>query len=550
MAEEKKQSFLKGAAILSMATIAVKLVGLFFSIPLANLIGEQAMNYYGSAYEMFALFNAAATAGLPVAVSRMVSEAYTVGKKKQADRVFIVAVTSFSLLGLICSLLMFLFAEQLAVFLNVPGAKYSIQALAPTVFFCAFMSAIRGYFQGRSNMVPTAISQVIEAVSKLAIGLSLAYYVHAAWKDGELSSAAAVLGVSVSALLGAVFSAFYKLHQRKRDRRSMKRGEGGSTSSYKSTLGTLMKLSVPITVGACFVHLLNLYDVGIVNGSLKGIDGFSEDYAEALYGTWLNTVKIYDLPGAIIIPLSTSVLPILTAAFTRGDKAGVRKTAASVLRMTFIIAIPCFVGLAVFARPIASAFYTKQMSIDGVGMLLPIVAVSVVFNGLLYTTNAIIQSMGNMRRPVVHMAIGGAVKIILNYTLVPLPWLNIRGVAISTVASNLIVAVLNLIFISKLIPQMEGVFSMVIPIIPAALLMGGGSYLSYMGFTRLLTYMGMAQRIPMTIALLLAIVIAVIIYLVTALLFKAIRPNEIKMMPKGDLIVKKLRLKESGRHFK
>ena len=552
MAEEKKQSFLKGAAVLSVATIVVKLVGLGFSIPLANVLGEQAMNYFGAAYEMFALFNAAATAGMPVAVSRMVSSAYASGRKKQADKIFTVAVSCFFVLGLVCSLLMFIFAGQLAAFLNVPGAKYSIQALAPTVFFCAVMSAVRGYFQGRSNMVPTAVSQVIEAISKLAIGLSLAFYIHRTFKDGELSSAAAVAGVSASALLGVIFSLWCKIRQKGKDKKSSAGDDAGDSlvDSGRSILSTLVRFAVPITIGACFIHVLNIIDMKTVMYCLKNLEGFSADYAESLYGIWLNTVKIYDLPGAIIIPLSTSVLPVLTAAYTRKNQEDVRRTAASAMRMTFLIAVPCAVGLAIFAKPIASVFYRRELSIEGVGMLLPMVAVSVIFNGLLYTTNAVIQAMGNTKRPVVHMAVGGLVKIVLNYTLVSIPAINIKGVAISTVASNLVVAVLNVMFIYKLIPKVQRVRSMVLPIVPAAALMGGGSYLVYFGLTKLLNVLGLVNSITMLLVLVFAIVIAVVVYFASAVWFGAIRTEEMKMIPKGDMIIRKFKLQETGKHLR
>ena len=535
MAEKKRQGFLKGAALLSIATIAVKLVGLVFSVQLANLIGEKAISYYSVAYDIFALFNAAATAGIPVAVSRMVSEAYTMGRKKQADKIFMVALTSFSVLGLLCSVLMFAFAGSLAGMLGFPGAKYSVMALAPTVFFCAFMSAIRGYFQGRSNMMPTAVSQVIEAVSKLAIGLSLAFYVHSAYNDGRLSAAAAIVGVSSSAALGAIFSGFCKLSQNRRDKlgRAANLGEE-SPDPYKIILKKLVSFAVPITIGACFIHLLNLIDARTVATCLKSIEGFTASDAEALYGTWANTVKIYDLPGAIIIPLSTSVLPVLTAAYTRGSKEGVKSTATSVLRMTFLIAIPCCAGLFVFANPIASNFYyNSPLSIEKVPGLLQGVSLSVIFNGLLYTTNAIIQALGNAKRPVIHMLIGGAVKIALNYILVSVPGLNIMGVAISTVISNLIVAALNLQLIYKLIPKMEGVLKMTLPMAASAAIMGALSYLVYSGISSFASSL---------IALLAGIITAVVVYFTAVIIFRAVRAEEIRMLPKGDKIAKLLHM--------
>lgn len=210
--------------------------------------------------------------------------------------------------------------------------------------------------------------------------------------------------------------------------------------------------------------------------------------------------------------------------------------------MTFLIAIPSCVGYILFGGAIGSVFYSdRPLTAEGVGQLLPMVAPSIIFNGLLYTTNAIMQAMGNVKRPVIHMCIGGIVKIFLNSILVSNAALNIYGVPISTVASNLVVAILNLYVLYRLVPKMEGLASIVMPIIPAALVMGGGSYLVYFGLSRVS---------PTIISLTVAIIAAVVIYFVTAIFLKAISITEIRMLPKGDKLVEILHVKEKGKHYK
>lgn len=534
MSREKQHGLIKGAAILSVSMIIVKLVGFLYSIPLANILDSTAFGYYNITYEVFAIFNAAATAGLPVAVARMVSSAYTKGQKKQADRIFGVAMIAFFVLGLVSSLIMFVFSEPIAIAMNQPGANYSIKALAPTVFFCAIMSAIRGYFQGRSNMTPTAVSQVIEALTKLFIGIGLAAYVVANYKESSLSAAAAILGVSVSAGLGTLYLSIYKRRQTKRDLENPDVGDETITRR-KDILSSLVRFAVPITIGTCFIYALNMIDASIINGRLQTIAGISDTIASDYYGYWSAALKIFDLPGAIVIALSTSLLPVLTAAFVRGDKVGVNRITSASLKFTFLVTIPSSVGFILFAKHITGLFYFSKGELAyNSGVLLTIAAIAVIFNGVMYTTNAAMQSLGHVITPVVNMAIGGLVKIVLNYWLIAIPEINIMGAAISTVVSYAVMMILNFIAIYRWIPDITNPWKMVFPILLASLAMGAVSYPVFLLVRMLL---------GTTIALIVAILLAVVAYIFFIVLFKAVKYEDVKMMPKGEKLVKLLRMK-------
>ena len=173
----KNRALWPGAAILSASTLLVKILGLLFSIPLANVIDDRAMSYFYTAYDIFGVFLVLSTAGLPVAVSRMVGTAYAQGRQKEADRVVFRGLWLFFTIGLLGCLAMFFGAVPIAEFSGNPRADKAVMALAPTMFFISIMSALRGYFQGRSNMVPTAVSQIIEATTKVFIGVGLAAFI-------------------------------------------------------------------------------------------------------------------------------------------------------------------------------------------------------------------------------------------------------------------------------------------------------------------------------------------------------------------------------------
>ncbi|WP_159459833.1 putative polysaccharide biosynthesis protein [Scatolibacter rhodanostii] len=537
MSNEKGQSFLKGAAILSASTLIVKFVSFFFSIPLTNIIGTAGLAPYNATYTIFAVFNAIATAGLPVAVSKMVSSAYSLGNPRQAEKTFSIALRTFSILGLVLSILMFLFSDLLASIVHVPGATYSIKALAPTVFFASIMSATRGFFQGKSNMKPTALSQLIEAIIKLIFGLSLALYIHTTFQNAEYSSAAAIIGISFSAFCGAVY---LTIRKRKDRRQTLSHPSNSSrrVDSSKVILNNLIRIAVPITIGSCLLFVLDLFDASIINSRLQTY--LSKEAAEDLYGAWGAAIRLFDLPGAITIPIATSLIPVISVAFTQRDAKKVARSTTSAIRMTLLITVPCTVGFFLFGQPIAHlAYFSKNVSADIIGSILQTVSIGIVFNGLLYTTNSLMQAMGHVTQPVINMTIGGIVRLVLNYVLIGNPAINIQGAAITTSLSYLITLVLNLISVYRLVPKAENILLSFLPVALASAVMGAASYFSFLALSSM-----MSEKI----AVLIAIAVAVLVYFPAAILFKAIRKNELMMLPMGGKIAKIFHLYE-GAHF-
>lgn len=540
MSKEKSQGFLKGTLILSVSTIIVKLVGLLFSIPIVNIIGLESMGYFNAAYDVFAVFNAAATSGLPVAIAKMISNSYALEQKKQAGQTFRVALTFFSFFGLLFSLAMFLFADRFGfVSDTLAGAGYAIRALSPTVFFCCVMSVYRGYFQGRNNMLPTALSQTLESVIKLLAGVSLASYIHHSFSNPQYSAAAAILGVSLSAGVGMLYLIFAKFRQNRKDTRDT--GETNEKpKSNRSLLFGLLRLALPITAGACILQGLNLFDTAIITERLEAIAPITGQNASTQYGIWGAAVKIFDLPGALIIALSTSIIPVLASAYAKQDHRALRRNASAALRITFMIAIPCAIGFILYATPVASLFYfNRAEEAEQIGGVLRMLAIGVIFNGTLYTTNSIMQSLGHPTIPVINMTIGGIARILLNYTLVGNPQIGLTGAAYSSVISYAVIMVLNFIALYRLIPRLDGLLSIILPILLSSLGMGGISYLAYKGLCIFLSA---------KIAVIPTIIIAVFVYFVLAIFVRAIRPSDLRMLPKGETLVKRLHLYE-GTHF-
>ena len=534
MAQEKKQSFMKGAVILSASTLLVKVLGLLFSIPLANLIDPKSMSYFYAAYDIFGFFLMLSTAGLPIAVSRMVGTAYAQGRRKEADQVFGVAFWLFFGVGLVGCLAMFFGSKQFASMMGYPGADLAIMALAPTMFFISVMSALRGYFQGRSNMVPTAVSQTIEAVTKVVIGVGLAVYILQQYDSDDWAAVGAVVGVSISAGLGTIYLVLYKLRQKRRDKDLPDVGSSGV--SRKSMLKSLIWFAIPITIGSCFLSALDIVDMAVLSDRLQQGLHFTQEHVDDLRGLLGNARKFFDLPGAFVIPISTSLLPVLSGAIASNDKRSVDHISSISMRVTLLIAIPASVGMAVFADPICQLLlFNKPDAAAGTAPLLAMLSIAIAFNSTLFTTNAILQSFGRAPTPVVNMAIGGVVKIVLSYVLIGIPEINAMGSAISTVVSYLLIMVLNLIAMRRSLPDMDGFVRMSLPILLSSAVMGAASYGAYCG---------LCLFVSPKLAVIPAIVLAVAVYAVSIVLFKAVTYDDVAMLPRGEQLARLLHVKK------
>ncbi|MGI6254073.1 MAG: oligosaccharide flippase family protein [Acutalibacter sp.] len=531
---------MKGAAILSASTLIVKLLGLLFSIPLANFISAEGMSHFYIAYNIFGLFLMLSTAGLPVAVSRMVGTATSQGRRREADRVFSVAFWLFFCLGLTGCLVMFFGANQIAVWYGSPEANFAIMALAPTLFFISIESSLRGYFQGRSNMVPTATSQIIEAVTKVIIGVGLAFYIIQNFtQDADRWAAVgAIVGVSVSAALGAMYLLGFKFFQGRRDR-LQRWGDEPPLTTHQQMLINLVRFAVPITIGSCFLSLLDTVDGAILMQRLQEGAGFTQDMADWWNGTIGHARKFFDLPGAFVVPISTSLLPILSGAIAAKDKRQVDRISSTALRVTLLIGVPSSVGMAIFSQPICQLLLFNQPEVaQEAAPLLTMLSVAIVFSGLLFTTNAILQSFGRATRPVVDMAVGGIIKIVLSYVLIGIPEVAAMGSAISTVVSYVVMVTLNVFAIRGSLPEMDSVVKTALPLVVSAAIMGGVSY----GF-----YWLLAQVVSPRLAVLPAIVVAIVVYAVCVVLFKGVSYDDVAMLPKGATLARLLHMRPEGR---
>ena len=524
MSTDKKQTFMKGALILMIANIIVKVIGAAFKIPLTYILGEEGMALFSTSYNVYTWLFIVATAGIPVAISRMISETRAKGNFAEVEKIRKVSFSLLFVIGIAGTAILFFGAEAFAKLLDNPDAKLGIMAISPAILFVSFMSAYRGYFQGHQNMLPTAVSEVSEAVGKLVIGFVCAYMFVS--KGVIYSSAGAVFGVAMGGLLGfaTLFIAFLRKKPNKEQSRGFSRSNG-------TILKELIVIAVPITLGASVFSLTSLIDVAMIMRNLRS-SGFSYQEAKILYGSYTGyAVPLFNLPPTLISAITISIVPTIAKALAQKDMKTARQNASTSLQITLLFSLPCAVGMSVLSKPILDLVYNNTNA----SSTLAVLAVAIVFVSLVMVTNAVLQSAGKERVPVINMLIGGVVKILINNYLVKNPDINILGAPIGTISCYAVILVLNMITIVRVIkldfPFVQNILK---PVVSAGL-MGVCSYFVF----------DFASPLGSKIALIVSIASAVVVYGVSLLIMKGITEELLLSVPglsRFAPILKKLRL--------
>ncbi len=540
---QKKNSFFGGAAILTVGIVIVKLIGALFKIPLGNIISEAAFSDFNTAYYIYSLLIIVSTGGLPVALSKMVSEANALGRGNQIQKIFRISLIAFCTLGVISMLIMLIFPRQLADLMNNSHSYYCILALAPAMFFICPLSALRGYFQGHSQMTPTAVSQIIEALCKLVIGLALAAYMVKGGMEESKTAAGAIIGVSV----GCAVAAIYMLFCYRRHRVTLPRYED-TPESGKKILKTLLWLAIPITLGSSVMSLANLLDTSIIFGRLQSGAGFTENEARVLKGIYDKALTLYNLPTAFMIPITASVIPSVSAARAVKDYKQGARISETALRTTALFAFPAGVGLSVLSKPIIRLLYPTT-NVDLAGEMLSVLAFATICVCIMLVCNSILQAHRMVTIPMITTIVGCVMKIIVIYVLAGNPDINIKGGPMSTIACFGVIALLDLIIIKMTLPRsLSYVRAFLKPGISAAV-MGLAAWAVYGLAEKVLLNTGLLSTgtdltgTGNALATVAAIGVGVVIYFALILLTRAISRDDLSLMPKGDKIARLLRIK-------
>ena len=529
MAKEHKQSFVSGAAVLALAVAVTKVLGAIYKIPLGNLLDKEGMAHFYVAYNIYSLLLILSTAGLPLALSRLVSNAHALGRENQKRRVLRVALGIFLTIGLVCSGAMFLFHDELAAVMHDTLAAPAIRALAPSVLCVCLISAVRGYTQGQGNMKPTAVSQVIESASKLVVGLALAYVLLQAGRPAHEAAAGAIAGVTVGSLLSLTVLGIYILRRR---------GNRGTDipQSHGQIARDLLRIGIPVTVGAGGMSAITLLDQMLIMSTLQNRLGFDEAAATALYGEYTFGMTLFNLPSSFIYPITISLIPAIGAALACGERENARLQTETAFRVTALLALPAGVGLSVLAGPILNLLYPAvPETVAAAAYHLSVLGIACIFVCLMVMSAGVLQAYGHEYIPVLSLLAGGALKVAANYLLVADPEIGIRGAAVGTMYCYALITVINFIAIHCLVPQRPDYFSVFFRPLLATACMAVVARGSWSILDRLTD----GSRVAVPIAVLLAMAV----YGVAVLLLGAVRRQDLLVLPKGEKIADFLRIR-------
>lgn len=541
---DKKNTFFGGAAVLAMGVALTKVIGAIYKIPLMSVLSDAAYADFSSAYAIYNVFLTISTAGLPVALSKTISETSALGRENQSRKVFKVAFMAFLTMGLISFFCLSVLAGPMSKYVvNNPKAVYCVLALSPSVLCVCIMSAFRGYFQGHFNMTPVSVSQVIESFLKLVVGLGLAVFITGLAIQppdlGErLPAVGAIIGVSTGSVAALVYMVLtYLRHRRKR------RAAADKTDSSKRILVNLLKLAIPITIGSGASSLITLIDGNLVMGQLRGVYETVQhmDYdtalnmARSLKGIYDKCMSVYNLPFSLMVPLTACIIPAVSACLVRRDRLGSQRISESALRVGMLLAMPMGFGLCALGGPIMGLLTRGEIDVAIAGPLLSVLGIASIFVSIQLLCNSILQANGLVNLPIVVVAIGGVVKITVNYILVGNPDIMINGAPVGTLCCFAIMSGLDMFIIHRTIPAAPRFAPAIVKPLLASALMGAAAWGSYGLLTNFL-HLGNALA---TIA---AICVGAVIYLILVLAFRIISKEDLSLMPKGDKIAQILHI--------
>lgn len=579
--KSSSQTFLKGAMVLSISMIIVKLCGMVYKIMLTRIYSMFGDQYAGigtglftNAYEIYIPLFTLATAGFPIAVSRLISESIAQNRYKDVRQIHKVSKPFFVVMGLVCFALMIGLSFVYVDLIKSPYSIYAMLMLAPSIFFGCLVSIYRGYFEGQRNMAPTAISEIVEAAVKMIFGLSMAYIVMRVGInqyttngtifglsfDSESEALNMLIAFSVASAIFAIslggFFSYISLkiiYRRNKNAIPEEYYENSvDARSRKETLNLLLKTAIPIGLAAVVMSVSStidtlviqnvLYNMAVNNGDelLLQYGGNLDSHIPKnptesnpitihtyLLGAYSCALTIMQLVTAVTQVFGTSAMPSVTNAYTKGDKQELKKSIETVLKLTLLFTLPAGIGMFVLSYPIISLLYDGYIAVVGARVLC-VMGLSVIFVATSTPICSMLQGVGRIDMPLKLYSVAMVIKIALNYAFVSIVSVNIMGAAVGSLVSYLFVCIVGMYFLIKKAGVVPDFLNTTLKPLFASIICGAAAYLSY----ELLS-----KAISGNVATILSIVIAAVFYVISLLLMHTFTENEVKMLPKGNNLV-------------
>lgn len=539
MTGKKGNSFVKQASILMIAGLIVRVIGLLYRSPMREIIGDLGNGYYGYAYTVYSILLLVSSYSIPMAISKLMAERIALKQYRNAYKLFKGALIYACVVGGIAALAAW-FGGRFLLPAGGENAILALKVLSPTIFLCAILGVMRGYFQAHNTMMPTSISQIIEqlvnaVVSVGACWLFIEWFASTETEEAIYGAAGGTLGTGAGVLAGVLFMLFVFMVNRKIINRRLAADRSGVEDSYKDIFKTILLMVTPVIFSTCIYNLSSYLDQSFFAPIMMS-NGWEADEINIQYGIFTGQYMVMiNIPIALANAASTAVLPSISGNYATGDVQGARHKINEAIQMTMFLCIPAAVGMGVLADPIMHLLFPTTT--DLAGRLLMAGAVSVVFYSLSTITNGVLQGIGKPAIPVTHASVSLVINVVLLAVLAKFTELGIYSVLIATVAYSLAMCILNGRSVTKHLDyhmDMAGMFGR--PLLASVL----------MGVAAVLVYHGLHSFIDSNVICLLpAILVAVLVYGVAYLLIAKPSKELLRRFPGGGYVVKvavKLRL--------
>lgn len=582
--KDVSQTFLKGAAVLTVSMIIVKVFGLIDKVLLTNIYSTFGQGYatmgtglYSNAYEIFVVIFTVATGGLPIAISRLVSESIAQKRYNDVKQIHRVSKPFFVIVGIVSFLIMVVGSFFYVRIIDSPYSIYAMMCLAPTILFGCLVSIYRGYFEGQRNMTPTAVSEIIEAAVKLVVGALLAYFVMRFGIESyestgtflgftfnneteaqntilAFSVAGAICGISIGSLCSFIY--YYLLFKIKGDGIPKEYYENSVDARLaKETFVLICKTAIPTAMGALIMSLGSLVDQVIIQRVLLNLAETNPTALEAQYGGYFPKVVFYgdeftkitlhtrlwgcysaaltlmQLVTAVTQVFGSSAMPNVTSAWTKGNKSELKKSIETVIRMTMLFTLPMSLGLSVLAHPIMQFIYADEAIVDIGGNVLTIMGITTIFTAAVTPVCSMLQGVGKVNVPMKLYTVCMLIKIAITWMFVSVPEINIQGATAGSLVAYAVILIVGTFLLIRYSRVKINFYTTTIKPLIGAVLSSAASYI--------VNYF-MSGLVPQRVSTVIAIIAAVVVYIISLLILRAFTATEIKFLPKGEKIAKVL----------
>lgn len=537
--EQRKNQYLVQGSILAIASIITRIIGMLYKIPMTHMIGREGMAYYNTAYEIYSIVLILSSLSIPLALSKLISAREQNNEYRTSSRIFRLTMMFAGVTGGAASLIIWFGAGYFAELTGYPSAKYPLRVLAPTLFVVAVLGVLRGYFQGRRNMVPTAVSQIIEQIVNAVISILAAYLLMRVFQSDETQAARGAAGGTLGTLCGAVAGVFFLGFVFYLNKDYIKRKEAMDVNSKDESSFELLKAIVltlfPIILSQTVYQISGILDIGIFGNFMESC-GVEESQSAILQEAYTNKYRqLTNVPVAIASALSAAIVPALTASYQERNVLDIKRKIHSSIKMNMIIAIPAAVGMGVLGPQLIALLYKDNTILSG--NLLRIGSVAIIFFAYSTMTNGILQGIGKLRTPVIHAAVSLVIHIGLLYFMLYVLQLSVYAMVIGNVSFAFIVCILNWISIQSAVGYHQEIKTTFILPAVSAVIMGIVTAFSYKG----VYYLSSSILVSTIVAML----IAVGSYFVLLFLLHTLTKEELLEYPMGARIYrlcKKLKL--------